>query len=179
MFRIPPILVETISVSLVVYKATHYLRAPKTQGGSRFMDCILRYSVLYFVASVPAAPVLLPYLIHVNYSVLSVYVANLYVWATQKVTTRITILIRDADTCNHQVFVFELFIPLTFALPSVVHNRMLLSLRAVAYGDHDALPRKYSMGVDSEVMNPARGLTIAIRNPLKQLQSVFEENNTA
>ena len=98
MSRIPPILVETISVSLVVYKATHCFRAPKAQGGSRFMDCILRYSVLYFVASVPAAQVLLPCLIHVNYSVFSVYVANLYVWATQKVTTRITILMRDADT---------------------------------------------------------------------------------
>ena len=88
-FRIPPLVLETISVSLVVYKAILYFRlgAPKTWGGSRFMDSIVRYSVLYFITSVPAAaiPSSLPCLIIALYhSVLCVYVANLYVWVTQK-----------------------------------------------------------------------------------------------
>ena len=52
--RIPPLLIEWISVTLVVYKAIRYFQmgAPMSWAGSRFMDSIVRYSVLYFIMSV-------------------------------------------------------------------------------------------------------------------------------
>ena len=62
-FRIPPLILETISVALVVYKAVQHYRtgAPKTWVGSRVMSSIVRYSVLYFVMSVSVAVVRLPF----------------------------------------------------------------------------------------------------------------------
>lgn len=60
----------------------------------------------------------------------------------------------------------ELFtVPLTFALLSVAHDRMLLSLKGVFYEVDEVLPKKDGMGV--KVVNPDRGLTIATRVPLK------------
>lgn len=63
-FRLPPLVVETISVMLVVYKAVHHfqLGAPKSWTGSRFMNSIVRYSVFYFVVSVPSSILLLSFM---------------------------------------------------------------------------------------------------------------------
>ncbi|KAF8521142.1 hypothetical protein JB92DRAFT_1832889 [Gautieria morchelliformis] len=142
-FWIPPLLIETISVTLVVYKAIRHFRlgAPKSWTGSRFMNSIVRYSVLYFV------------------TVLCVYVADFYVWFQLRVPA------------------FELFIPFTFALPSMAGNRMLLSLRGIFYEDHAVLPGKDDIGMKTVNTNPDRGLTVERHNPLKEFESFFGENN--
>lgn len=49
--RIPPLLVEFVSVILVVHKAALYFKTgtPREWAGSRLMSSILRYSVIYFI----------------------------------------------------------------------------------------------------------------------------------
>jgi hypothetical protein len=49
--RLPPILVETVSVMLVIHKAVVYFREdnPEESAASRLMLSLVRHSVLYFV----------------------------------------------------------------------------------------------------------------------------------
>jgi hypothetical protein len=78
--------------------------------------------------------------------------------------------------CYHQFFAFELAIPLTYALPSVVGNRMLLSLRSVFYAAHSLLPGEDET-IKLTVVNPDRGLTVQRHDPLKEFDSFFGETS--
>ncbi|KAF8582399.1 hypothetical protein K439DRAFT_1661837 [Ramaria rubella] len=142
LFWLPPLLVETLSVILVLHKAIRHFQggAPKEWVGSRFISAIVRYSIIYFVV------------------VLIVYVANFYVWFKLPIPA------------------FELFLPLTFALPSVTGNRMLLSLRGVFHADHAILPGQDDIRL--KVVNQDRGLIIETHNPLKEFESFFGENRS-
>ncbi|KAF8590698.1 hypothetical protein K439DRAFT_1611832 [Ramaria rubella] len=132
-FWIPPLLVETISVVLVAHKAILYFQGNATTYMFVSQRCLA-------------------------YSVLVLYVANLYIWARLPINT------------------FELLIPLTYALPSIAGNRMLLSLRSVFYADHAMLPgQRDTIGLT--LVNPDRGLTVHTHNPLKEFDSFFGEKN--
>lgn len=50
MARLPPLVVETISVILVIYKGGLYFQrgTPSEWPGSRFMRSIVHYSIFYF-----------------------------------------------------------------------------------------------------------------------------------
>ncbi|KAF8518147.1 hypothetical protein BU17DRAFT_66582 [Hysterangium stoloniferum] len=103
---IPPILIETMSVMLVVGKAVQHSRE-ETQDQwttSRLLKCMSMYSVIYFVVTLVA------------------YIAVFYSWIQLPVAA------------------FELYIPLTLALPSVAANRMLLSIRALFSGTQPVTP---------------------------------------
>ncbi|KAF8530121.1 hypothetical protein BU17DRAFT_59896 [Hysterangium stoloniferum] len=129
-FWIPPIIIETISVILVLFKAVRHVQggAPKEWAGSRFMELIARYSVIYFilVLTIPA---------------------------------------------------FELFIPLTFALPAIAGNRMLLTLRGIFYSDHSLVPGQEHIGMKTVVNQYESGVTVEAQyNPYKEFESFFGDN---
>jgi len=73
-----------------------------------------------------------------------------------------------------QTNAFELAIPLTYALPSIAGNRMLLSLRSVFYEKYAELPGQ-SDTIGLTEVNPERGLTVTTHNPLKEFESFFGE----
>lgn len=76
-----------------------------------------------------------------------------------------------------QVNAFEIIIPLTYALPSIAGNRMLLSLRSVFYDKYAELPgRNDTFGLVS--LNTERGLMVHTHNPLKEFESFFGEHHT-
>jgi len=143
-FWIPPMIIETISVILVLYKAIRHFQKgpPKEWAGSRFMQSIARYSVIYFVV------------------VLTVYIANFYIWLRLPIPA------------------FELVIPLTFALPAIVGNRMLLSLRALFYSDHSLVPGQEHIRM--KVVNQyENGITVETEyNPYKEFESFFGERSS-
>ncbi|KAF8510509.1 hypothetical protein BU17DRAFT_70031 [Hysterangium stoloniferum] len=99
--RVPPIVIETISVILVVGKAVQHSRPSQTEFSkaqfslTRFMECMARYSVIYLVLTLIA------------------YIAVFYSWIRLPIAA------------------LELFFPLSLALPSVATARMLLSVRRV------------------------------------------------
>lgn len=144
-FWIPPIIIETLSVTLVVSKALQHYRngMPKHWAASRFMYSIARYSVVYFVA------------------VLFVYVANFIIWF------------------QFQIPRLELLIPLSFSLPCVMGNRMLLGLRAVFYVDHGLLPGKDDINMMQIVERQDAEVTIQAQNCLSEFDSFFGENSSA
>jgi hypothetical protein len=79
-------------------------------------------------------------------------------------------------SAKYQVNAYELFIPLTFALPSIAGNRMLLSLRSMFYADHSVLPVQDD-NIGLTLVNPDRGLTVHEHNPLKEFDSFFGERS--
>ncbi|KIJ56462.1 hypothetical protein M422DRAFT_239677 [Sphaerobolus stellatus SS14] len=88
--------------------------------------------------------------------VLALYLANLYIWARLPTNA------------------FELMIPLTYALPSIAGNRMLLSLRSVFYDKYAELPAKNDT-IGLKALDPERGLTVTTHNPFKEFESFFGE----
>jgi len=142
-FWVPPIVIETLSVILVVYKALQHYRngGPKEWAGSRFMYSIARYSVIYFVA------------------VLAVYIANFIIWN------------------QFQIPRLELLIPLTYSLPCVMGNRMLLDLRAVFYADHNLVPGQDDFSM--QVVRQDTQVTIQTENFYSEFDSFFGENKSS
>ncbi|KAF8529788.1 hypothetical protein JB92DRAFT_607221 [Gautieria morchelliformis] len=125
---------------------------------------VITKAVLYFQSGAPRKSAgsrlmssILRYSLFYFVVTLVVYIADLYVWTRLPVNA------------------FELFIPLTYALPSVAGNRMLLSLRSVFYADHLVLPVQDD-AIGLTVVDPDRGLTVEEHNPLKEFESFFGEN---
>lgn len=103
-FWIPPIIIETTSCLLVVYKAIENYRdnTPKQWMTSRLIRAICIYSVAYW------------------FLVMTTYTINITIWR------------------HLPIAAFDIFIPMTFALPSVAGNRMLLTVRAIFFADTHA-----------------------------------------
>jgi hypothetical protein len=76
-----------------------------------------------------------------------------------------------------QIYAFELFIPLAFALPSIAGNRMLLSLRSVFYEENAVLPSPNNNSIGMKVVHPERGLVIETHKPLVEFDSFFGQDN--
>ncbi|GJJ14285.1 hypothetical protein Clacol_008549 [Clathrus columnatus] len=142
LFWVPPIIIETLSVILVVYKALNHYRngGAKEWAGSRFMYSIVRYSIIYFVG------------------VLAVYIANFIIWV------------------QFQVPRLELLIPLTFSLPCVMGNRMLLDLRAVFYADHNLVPGQNDFNM--QVVRQDTQVTVQAENFYSEFDSFFGEGKS-
>lgn len=119
-------------------------------------------ALLYFRGEVPnnwagtrLMHSLLKYSVFYFAVVLSLYLGNLYIWDRLPTNT------------------FELLIPLTYALPSIAGNRMLLSLRSVFYSEHNLLPGLND--IDLMEVHHERGVTVRVHNPLQEFESFFGE----
>jgi len=81
-----------------------------------------------------------------------------------------------AGTNPPQVPAFEIFIPLTFALPSVAGNRMLLSLRSIFYTHHALTPG--TENITMKVIESDRGVTIQAQEAYNEFESFFGEHSS-
>ncbi|KIJ29209.1 hypothetical protein M422DRAFT_269388 [Sphaerobolus stellatus SS14] len=69
---------------------------------------------------------------------------------------------------------YELLLPLTFALPSIAGNRMLLNLRAIFYRTHSLIPGQEMLGM--RVINESdRGVIIKAQEGFNEFASFFGE----
>jgi len=95
------------------------------------------------------------------------------------VTTKsiIEIATDPSSPVQKQVPAFELFVPLTYALPSAAGNRMLLSLREIFYTEHDLAPGQEE--VKMKVIETDARVTIQAQEGYNEFDSFFGAKNNA